>query len=112
MNIDLPPLPIDRPTTILDDKTALLYAAKFEMMSDAFLDSPFPATMLTSQNHNSHWLVVILHKGYSRPEDNGLSFHAFPKTMMTLAQVKSTLHAQCENSYFEIEIDPKKDGEK
>ncbi len=103
MNTNLPSFPPDRHTAIQDDTIALRYAAAFEMMSDTFLDSPFPATFITSQNHNTHWLVVILNKGHASPEDNGLSFYAIPKSMLSLDKVKSMIISQCGDSYIEIE---------
>lgn len=110
MKNKLPSFPPNEATIITDDADAYFHANAFQMLSQAFLESPLPATFIISPHHDTHWLVVILNKGYSTPSENGMSFYAIPKKLMSLDKVKSMIHSQCEGSYVELENSAKPEG--
>lgn len=45
-------------------------------------------------NHPTHWLVVDLYKGSDRPDGDGWSFRAYPKTSITREAMLARLQAE------------------
>ena len=107
-------LPPDTLLMITDTEKAKHYASAFGLLDPITKASqlPEPAIMITSENHDTHWLVVGLFRGYSKPEDNGMNFMAYPKTMFSLQQVQDWIRSHMGDNRIEFYRDkPKKQGQ-
>ena len=103
MKQKLPSLPPDKPIMITDSSEARYYAVCFKMLNQALLESTLPATFIINQNHDTHWLVVGLYKGFTKPEDNGMNFFGFPKNQTSLDKVKHLIRSYTGDTYVELE---------
>ena len=92
---------------IRDTAEANRYAEEFGLLDQVRLASRLPETAIciTSEKHDTHWLLVGLFRGFAKPEDNGMNLMAFPKSKFTLEQVHDQLRSYMGSSYIEIKKD-------
>ena len=100
-------LPRDRLVMITDTVNAERYATAFDLLDPIrrARTLPDPVWMVISENHDTHWLVVGIFRGFDNPAENGMNFMAFPKSRVSLEQVKERIRAYMPDNRFEINKD-------
>lgn len=102
-----PVLPVGKTVIIQDRAEADRYAKAFAMFDNEILKRAFsePAVCVISQKHQTHWLMACMFRGFADSRENGASFIALPKHVMSIEQLHDFVRSFMGNARIELRRD-------